>query len=214
MKRVITVVLLLLGGCISRRDPFAWQTVDMKNTSKEPQIYTLNIMFPASNAFSAEVPFCVEYHGHWGLISTNWYGEQLAIDVNDLVLQFPYAQAYEWICHSLPTPLFYGTLRVPSDWQNEKQGLVCVARQSPGVKVSKLMKAQDTLYEVPAIFPFHIEAKGNAAAVIRMVLWPNCAAKFKVNANCEMRIDLISTDALLIATHEAALLNRQKCQQL
>ena len=73
MKRVITVVLLLLGGCISRRAPLAWQTVDMKNTSKEPQVYTLNITIPASKVFSAEVQFCVEYHGRWGLISTNWW---------------------------------------------------------------------------------------------------------------------------------------------
>ena len=209
MKRVITVVLLLLGGCISRRAPLAWQTVDMKNTSKEPQVYTLNITIPASKVFSAEVQFCVEYHGRWGLISTNWYGEQIAIDVNDLVLQFPYAQAYEWVKHSLTTPLFYGALRVPSDWPNEKQGLVCVSRQSPGEEVSKLMTARDTLYEVPAIFPFHKDKQGNSTAAIRMVLWPNCTAKFKVNANCEMHIDSIFTDVMLIATHEAVLLNRR-----
>ena len=210
MNRVNTVVLLLLGGCIFRRTPLAWQTVDIKNTSKEPQIYTLNIsIIPTRKVYSVEVPFCVEYRGRWGLISTNWYGEQVAMDVNDLVLRFPYAQVSEWVKHLLPAHLFYGTLRVPSDWPNEKQGLICVARQSPGVKVSRSNPAQDTLYEVPAIFPCHKDAKGNTTAVIRIVLWPNCTAKFKVNVDCEMYIDSIFTNAMLIATHEAVLLNRK-----
>jgi hypothetical protein len=208
MKRVITVVLLLLGGCISHRAPLAWQTVDMKNTSKEPQIYTINII-SANKIFSAELPFCVEYYGRWALISTLWYGEQLAIDVNDSILRFPYAQANEWVVHSLPSLQFYGVLLVPADCPNEKQGLVCVARQGPGTNVPKLMASRDTFYEVPAIFPFHKDAKGNTTMVIRLVLWPGCTAKFKVNANCKLHITSIMTDTALIATHETVLKNRK-----
>ena len=209
MKRVIIGALLLLGGCVSRRVPLAWHAVDIENASKEPQIYTLNINVAVSKSFSAVLPFCVEYHGRWALISTNWYGEQLAIDVNDSLLQFPYAQVSEWVKHSLPSLLFHGALLVPADCPNERQGLVCVARQSPGVQVPKLMTTQDTLYEVPAIFPFRKDAKGNANAVIRVVLWPECTAKFKVYADCKIYIDSISTDSALIATHEAILKERR-----
>lgn len=208
MKRVVAAVLLALGGCVLHRAPLSWQAVDMKNTCKTPRIYTLDIVIPASKVFSVEMPFCIEYSGRWALVSTEWHGAQIAIDVNDSILLFPYAQSNEWVVHSLPSFLFYGALFVPADRPNEKQGMVCVARQGPGTSVPKLMASRDALYETPAIFPFRKDAKGNAIVAIKMILWPDCTAKIKVKANCKIHIDSISTDMALIATHERALANR------
>ena len=214
MRRAIVLGVMILAGCVTGRGHLFLQAVDIKNTSQTPEIYTINIVF-RGKAFPVVMPFNVEYLGRWGIVSNTKFLENIAIDVSNTILLFPYAQYNDWLRFDLPSLRFCGSLLVPADYPDEKQGLVCVSKKDPGVQVPELMTSNVNLYEAPADFWLGKDHYGKTTAVIRMVLWPNSNARFTVNADCEIHIASVSTDSSLIAAHEGFLrkrLGRQKIE--
>lgn len=140
------------------------------------------------------------------MTSVNRNRETVAMDVSNASLVFPYAQSEDGVCYSLPCCRLYGLLLVPAECQNEKDALICVSRKDPGVQVPEM--TMPPVHEVPAIAPYSKNADGKVTVAVRIVLWPDSRARVKVNADCEMRIVLVSKDESLVETHDTVLKRR------